>query len=291
MEDKIKLNLFKRLKIALIDLEDYMLFLPEKLSKTIGFVLIMSIILGCLLTGSEMINIYSKYGTIGNYISKSLPDFSYSNGDLIVNDSKIVDAELEKEIEDVLKDNGMTNNEFNKQELVNIVNNLPIQSYVIGIVFYTIFNMLDIFIYWLMTALLIVILAHLLLFFSRIKMKFRAVYTISIYASTLSIILTVLYTILNTCFDIYIDIFDYIFILIAYIYVSAVILLIKSELIKQQLELIKIVKVQKEVKEEMNLERDRKKKDKEEEKEEKEKKSSEKEKQEEIPDEPDGSEI
>lgn len=293
MEDKIKLSLFKRLKIALIDLEDYMLLLPEKISKTIGFVFIMSLILACLLTGSEVINIFAKYGSFSNCIAETLPDFSYTDGKLTVSDSKVLDAEMVKEIENILKSSEIEIENFDKQAIVNVLNELPAQSYALGVVGYAIFNMLDIFFYWLMTALLIVVLAYLLLSFSRIKMKFRATYTISIYASTLSIILTVLYTILNTCFGIYIDIFDYIFILIAYIYVSAVILLIKSELIKQQMELIKIVKVQKEVKEELNLDRERKKKDKEDEKKEenKKEKSSEKEKQEEIPDEPDGSEI
>ena len=239
----------------------------------------------------------------GNLIDKELPDFTYTNSELKVTDEENKNSQEILLLQDLINSAGIPIGDFTKADLVNNINNIPKESYIMGTVFYMIINMLDIFLYWFMTALLLVVLAYLLLFFSRIKIKFRAIYSLSLYASTLSIILTVIYAILNTCFGIYIDIFDYIFIIIAYIYISAVILMIKSELIKQQIELIRIVNVQKEVKKEMEekQELDRKKKeekDKDKEKNKENKKDSEnneekdkKETENEVPDEPDGSEI
>ena len=239
----------------------------------------------------------------GNLIDKELPDFTYTNSELKVTDEENKNSQEILLLQDLINSAGIPIGDFTKADLVNNINNIPKESYIMGTVFYMIINMLDIFLYWFMTALLLVVLAYLLLFFSRIKIKFRAIYSLSLYASTLSIILTVIYAILNTCFGIYIDIFDYIFIIIAYIYISAVILMIKSELIKQQIELIRIVNVQKEVKKEMKekQELDRKKKeekDKDKEKNKEDKKDSEnneekdkKETENGVSDEPDGSEI
>lgn len=232
----------------------------------------------------------------GNLIDKEIPDFTYTNSELKVTDEKNKNSQEILLLQDLINSAGIPIGDFTKADLVNDINNIPKESYIVGGIFYMIINMLDIFLYWFMTALLLVVLAYLLLFFSKIKIKFRAIYSLSLYASTLSIVLTVIYAILNTCFGIYIDIFDYIFIIIAYIYISAVILMIKSELIKQQIELIRIVNIQKEVNKEMEekQELDRKKKDNKEEDKKKSEKKEEKEKKEaenEVPDEPDGSEI
>ena len=84
--------------------------------------------------------------------------------------------------------------------------------------------------------------------------------------------------------------FDYLSMLIAYIYITAVIYMIKSDLIKQQVELIRIATVQAKVKEQLKEEdnKDTEEKDnKDKEKKEKEKKSDD----EVLNDEPDGSEI
>ena len=91
----------------------------------------------------------------------------------------------------------------------------------------------------------------------RIKMKYSKLFTLSIYASTLSVILTVIYTMLNAFAGVYIDMFDYLSILIAYIYITAVIYMIRSDLIKQQIELIRIATIQAEEKERLEREREK----------------------------------
>ena len=159
-------------------------------------------------------------------------------------------------------------------------------------VFLTLFleTILEMFVFWLMIAFLTSLIGLIVLKFSRIKMKFSKLYAMSIYASTLSMILTIIYTILNNYFNVYIDIFEYLSMLIAYIYITAVIYMIKSDLIKQQLELIKIATVQAKVKEQMEREKEEKNKE-----EKKEKDNDEKEDELEgnivNDNEPDGSEI
>ena len=122
-------------------------------------------------------------------------------------------------------------------------------------------------------------------------MKFSKLYAMSIYASTLSMILTVFYNILTNHFNINIDSFEFLSMLIAYIYITAVIYMIRSDLIKQQLELIQIAKVQAKVKEQMDKEKEEKKEQ--EDKKEKEKDNDKEEKPVDVDtnDEPDGSEI
>lgn len=295
-----KIGFFRRLKIAIIDLEDYLLFIPERFSKALGFVIKMALILAIILTTAEVANIIVKYGSMADCVDKEIPDFTYSNSELKVVDEKEKNSEEIILMQNLINSAGIPIGDFTKADLVNGLKNIPMESYVVGAIMYGLINMLDLFLYWCMTGLLLVVLAYLLLFFSKIKIRFRAIYALSLYASTLSIILTVVYAILNTCFGIYIDIFDYIFIIIAYIYISAVILMIKSELIKQQIELIRIVNVQKEVKKEMEeKEEDRKKDDqKEKDKEKEDKKETnkgnedgKKENENDMPDEPDGSEI
>ena len=87
-------------------------------------------------------------------------------------------------------------------------------------------------------------------------------------------------------------------IIIAYIYISAVVLLIKSEVIKQQIALIKITDVQKKIKEEQEEEEQKEKEEKKEEnpkeenqEENKDEKESKENKEGTVNSEPDGSEI
>ena len=119
--------------------------------------------------------------------------------------------------------------------------------------------------------------------------------SISIYSLTLSILINLIYMIVYNFTNFYIQYFELMYILIAYIYLIAAILIIKSDVIKQKIELQKIIEVQKQVKKEIEEQKeeenkeDNKKDDKEDDKKEKDKK-----KEDEDPilnREPDGSEI
>lgn len=113
-------------------------------------------------------------------------------------------------------------------------------------------------------------------------------FVLSIYALTLSIILSTIYSVVYSLTGFVIEYFDIMYLLVSYIYIIAAILIIKSDLIKQQMELQQIYKVEKEVKRELEEQRQDEKEDKKEEN-----KKDEEEKDEEpiINREPDGSEI
>ena len=117
-------------------------------------------------------------------------------------------------------------------------------------------------------------------------------FVLSVYALTLSIILSTIYTVVYTFTGFVVQYFNIMYLLIAYIYMIAAILIIKSDIIKQQMELQKIYKVEAQVKKELEEQRE-KDRDEEDKKEEKKKEKDKKEEEDEpvINREPDGSEI
>ena len=104
----------------------------------------------------------------------------------------------------------------------------------------------------------------------------------------ISIILSTIYSVVYSLTGFVIEYFDIMYLLVSYIYIIAAILIIKSDLIKQQMELQKIYKVEKEVKKELEEQRENKEKD---EKEDEKKDKEETEDEPMINREPDGSEI
>ena len=113
-------------------------------------------------------------------------------------------------------------------------------------------------------------------FIAKIKMQYKYIYNMSIYALTLSITLRAIYIVFNLIFSFNIKYFDLMYTAIAYICLAAAIFMIKSDVIKQQIELMKIIQ---EGKEKLEQVLPKKTKEDEEEKEEKEEKENQEEKQ------------
>lgn len=295
MENVKKIVFFKRLKMALFELENYIDFTAEKFGKSLWFMIRMILIFSLLVTVSNIAFIYMKYKTPTEYVNTILPDFTYEDKKLNISDDSKKD-DNQKNMAMVMQQLEPTYREFipdgtyTKNDILNYVTEN--ERNVVIVVATTLFleNILDLFMFWLSVALLTSLIGLIVLRFSKIKMKYSKLFALSIYSCTLSIILTVVYSMLNSYFNIYIDIFEYLSMLIAYIYITAVIYMIKTDLIKQQLELIKITTVQAKVKEQMEREdREEKKKQ---DKEKKNKEEDEKERTEDgLDDEPDGSEI
>ena len=132
--------------------------------------------------------------------------------------------------------------------------------------------------------------------FCGVNMPASKMFSLSIYSLTLSVLLSAIYTMVYTFTDFYIDSFQTVYILIAYIYIIAAILIIKSDVIKQKMELQKIITVQKQVKKELEEEKEKQKeeeKDKDKENDNKKDDRDENKKEEDpiLDREPDGSEI
>ena len=230
-----KITFFKRLKIALIDLEEYVKFLGEKFSKSIFFVLKISLLLAVIFSVSNIGYIFYKYKSVSNFITSTVPDFSVVDGKLQINEEDKKSKEKKdaltvmEEIDDNI-DLKIVNDGYNRDNFIKDINDNLMYILITAFLGILLANFLEISIFWLFNAIMTSIVGELLLLMSRIKMKYRYVYAMSIYASTLSMILTVIYSIIRMYFDIYIDIFDYIYIIISYIYITAVILMIREKI-------------------------------------------------------------
>ena len=81
---------------------------------------------------------------------------------------------------------------------------------------------------------------------AKIKMNYKAVFNMSVYAITLSLILRTIYVVVTMLTSFEIKYFDVMYVAVAYISLAAAIFLIKSDVIKQHLELMKIIEEGKE---------------------------------------------
>lgn len=176
--------------------------------------------------------------------------------------------------------------EFTKQSVIDYVNSSQVISLYVS-VFITIF-VYSFMMYLLTTlsnAIFLSVFGYLATWIARIKMRFVAVFNMSIYALTLSIFLNMLYVAVNIFIDFNMEYFQVMYVAVAAIYLVAAIFLLKTEMMKQQAELMKIVEAQEIVRKEMEEKdrqekqeqekKERQEKDKEEEKKEKEHKKNE----------------
>lgn len=262
MKKTKKIGFFKRLKMAIFELENYIQFISEKSGKAIFYSLKLVIILSFIIVAANAIFVYAKYNNPTNYLDNIVPNFVYQDSKLeidkddLTTDEKKSTAEVMKQLSPSIKEifSGQT---YSKTDLMQYVQENERNIVIIGVAVVFIEGIFDLFIFWIMIAILTSFIGWIVLKFLRIKMKYSRLYALSTYASTLSIILTVIYTMLNTFFGVYIDVFDYLSMLISYIYITAVIYMIKSDLIKQQLELIRIATVQAQVKEQLDKEKEK----------------------------------
>ena len=294
MNEKRKINFFKRLKMSILEFENYIEFTAEKFGKSIGFMIKTVLLLALIVIISNTAYIYLKYKGPVNCADSILPEFTYENEKLTINEEDKKKANKKPAIE-VMQELEITYKEFlkgtsfSKSDIIKLISEQEINTVIIISISIFIVVFLYLFIFWISIALLTSLVGLIVLRFSRIKMRYSKLYPLAVYASTLSVILTVLYSLLNNYLYVYIDGFEYLTMLISYVYITAVIYMIRSDLIKQQFELIKIATVQAQVKEEMKRKEEKEKRKQEKDKEEPEdKKEGE---QEEDLGEPDGSEI
>lgn len=182
---------------------------------------------------------------------------------------------------------------FNKEELVQALDNIGLvginSTYFIASLLSTyIVNIITIFVDILLVFLFGTIIARL----CGVNMPYSKVLVLSIYSLTLSILLSTAYSVIYSLTGFVIEYFDIMYLMVAYVYLIAAILIIKSDVIKQRMELQKIIEVQKQVKKELEEQKENEEnKDSEETHKKKNKDKDEKEKDPIINKEPDGSEI
>ena len=163
-------------------------------------------------------------------------------------------------------------NEFQKSDIMDLVSNNNI---------YIIYGLVGVLVtfamYFIVTLIDILVLSAfglITMYLTKIRIRYRAIFNMSVYALTLSVILKLLYVFLNMFIEFEIKYFDFMYSAIGYVCLVAAIFMIKSDLIKQQIELMKIMNEKKqeqeeEVQEEQEEQEEKEKEEKKEDKEEK----------------------
>lgn len=199
---------------------------------------------------------------------------------------KTQDTKTSMTYEDISKNqeiNGLSKQKIldyaNSNVMISIYSAFLISTFLIIFIAYSIQIIIDIF--------LLSIIGVIMSKIAGVSLKYKEVFNMSVYALTLSVVLYLIYMCANIMTGITIKYFDLAYEIISYIYIITAILMIKSDLIKQQIEVGKIVEEQKKVREEKQREEEKEEKPKEEKQEKKEKKD----KGEKEPEHPEGSQA
>lgn len=161
--------------------------------------------------------------------------------------------------------NSINLTEFSKQDVVNYVQNGEINSLYFSVfISLFIYSFAMYFINTLWYAIIIGIVGYFTMWMLKMKMRFVAVFNMANYALTLSTILNIIYLIINMLFNFTIEYFSIMYITVATIYLLAAIFILKTDLMKKQEEVMKIVEAQQIVKKELEEQEKEDKKEKEE---------------------------
>ena len=163
---------------------------------------------------------------------------------------------------------------FNKTKIINFVNerlNGP-NLYITFLITGTIYLFIGYFIKTLLDVLILSLFGMITTLVAGIRIRYRAVFNMAVYSITLSTILQLIYIIVNTFTGFNVKYFDLMYTAISFICLTAAIFMIKSDVIRQQIELMKVIEAKKQEQKEQKdeeKEEENKKEDKEEDKEEK----------------------
>lgn len=153
------------------------------------------------------------------------------------------DLSLSQKIVKTLAPNQLINNQEEIKNVSNIVNSYS-NSQIIIITGISIF--IAFFIATMFDVLILSLFGLINCFFAKIKINYKAIFNMSIYALTLSIIFRDIYYAITLLTEFKIKYFDVMYVAISYITLTAAILMIKSNVIKQHMELMKIMEEGKE---------------------------------------------
>lgn len=147
--------------------------------------------------------------------------------------------------------------EITKQSIEDTLNNINMGTIYIAFFISIIVYMFVIYlISTFMETIFIAILGYLTAKIVKVNLKASQAYSMAVYAITLSVLLNAVYVVLRLITGFNIQYFSIMYTTIPYIYIVTAILMIRSELIKQQIEIGKIEKVQKIVKQELEDEKE-----------------------------------
>ncbi len=171
--------------------------------------------------------------------------------------------------------NSMNLTEFNKQDVIQYVHNGQINTLYFSI-FITLFiySFAMYFVNTIWYALIIGVVGYFTMWILKMRMRFVATFNMAVYALTLSTILNIIYLLVNIIFNFTIEYFSIMYITVATIYLLAAIFILKTDLMKKQAEVMKIVEAQQMIRKELE-EQEKEKKENEKDKEERKKQDKE----------------
>lgn len=177
------------------------------------------------------------------------------NGILILKDRIIIKSEIfTKTVEysyQTISD-AYNINKIDKTEVLNILSGNEIKIFMAMLFVGT---MLYIFIIYLsnilVDMLVLAILTYIVTRIAGLRLKHSAVYNIATYSLTLPIILNIIYFVVNAFTGFVIEYFQLMYTALASIYIITAILIIKSDVMKKQLELNRIIEEQERVRQEL----------------------------------------
>ncbi len=180
----------------------------------------------------------------------------YSNGIIILRDKLIFKSSFAT-LPSIVSYSDISNayniNKFEKNDIINILsgNNTLYKIYISSFILVFIYFFTIYFSTVLLDALMYSIIGFIVGIFSKLRLKLSALYSIAIHALTLPITLNMIYIVINLLTGFRIEYFSIMYMAITCIYIVASILIIKSDLIKKQIEFSKIIEEQERVKQEL----------------------------------------
>lgn len=311
MEGK-KQSFFKKVRTSIFDFEGYKDLAAEKVSRTIGYIALIILIFGIVISCAYTFQFLQIINEVKNYIDTAISEVSYENYELsiklesgekiaeidpnnllankvIINtldDQDKINESIEKIKKEenailILKDKIVVKvgfwpdtteysyktisekyniNNISKSELINILSSNQMKTFI-----FTFFVAMVIYMFVLyfpsvlLDVLLLAVLAYIVTKLSRLRLKYSAIYNIAAYSLTLPILLNIIYMTVNIFTGFTIKYFQIMYTAIASIYIITAILIIKSDVIKQQIELNKIIEEQEKVKQELKQKEEEKK--------------------------------
>lgn len=196
-------------------------------------------------------------------ISHYIEDIPTDNTGIVLLKNKVIvkaietNQKIEYSYKDILSSLNIKQDSIEKQDIVEYLTGIKAVSlYVMFFVFMIVYVYIIYLISVLVDTLLIAVLGNITVLLTKLKLKFSAVYNMSIYALTLSILLNAIYLTINCITGFQISYFQIMYISIAYVYLVAAIFLIRLDFEKKQAELMKIIEEQEKVKQELEDKKD-----------------------------------
>lgn len=212
-KQSIKMNFFQKLWYSISKFEKYPEMATLGVKRAILYFTQLMLITSIIYTG---IYIYDVYRDVKLEDESNFPEQMAKS---LTQKANIEDEQLENLIKEILQNE--------KTEIL---------TFSIGIAI-----LISLFLATLIDVFTLSIFGILTCVFAKIKLNYKALFNMSIYAFTLSIILRTIYFAITILTTFKIKYFEIMYIAIAYISLAAAIFIIKSNVIKQHLELMRII--------------------------------------------------